>query len=134
MAHQKSKVRTFERMGYRQVQRKNSRNKKLLLKEQQKWLKNQGYRNLGWDNVIALFKKIREIQQEEHIKSLSLEELFIEADRIGNKYLDSKEINQRNLAIAQELNQIADIMDNQFPDHTVEVIDYAQTSKGKRKL
>ena len=27
-------------MGYRQVQRKNTRNKKLLVKEQQQWLKN----------------------------------------------------------------------------------------------
>lgn len=118
-------------MGYRQVQRKNSRNRKLLIKEQQKWLKDKGYKNVGWNDVISLYNKLQEIQQEENIKSLSLEELFIEADRIGNKYLDSKEINQRNLAIAKELNQIADLVDEQFPDNTVEVIDYAHVSRRK---
>lgn len=127
MANKKNKVRTFEGMRYRQVQRKNSRNRKLLLKEQQKWLKDRGFLNVGWNNIIDLFKKIKEIQQEENIKSLSLEELFLEADRIGNKYLDTKEINQRNLAIAKEVNQIADIIDEQFTDNTVETIDYAQT-------
>jgi predicted Rossmann fold nucleotide-binding protein DprA/Smf involved in DNA uptake len=128
----KNKTRTFKRMGYRQVQRKNSRNRKLLIKEQQKWLKDKGYKNVGWNDVINLYNKLQEIQQEENIKSLSLEELFIEADRIGNKYLDSKEINQRNLAIAKELNQIADLVDEQFPDNTVEVIDYAHVSRRKK--
>ena len=125
MANNKNKLRTFEGMKYRQVQRKNSRNKKLLLQEQQQWLKENGYRNLGWNHVVDLFKKIQEIQQEENIKSLSLEELFLEADRLGNKYLDSNEINERNLAIAKEVNQIADLFNEQFPDNTVEVIDYA---------
>ena len=120
-------------MKYRQVQRKNSGNKNLLLKEQQKWLKQNGYSNLGWDNVINLFEKIKELQQQENLKSLSLEELFIEADRIGNKYLDNKEVVQRNLAIAKELDQIANLFDEQFPDNTVEVIDYARTPR-KRKL
>jgi len=129
MTSKKDKVRTFKRMGYRQVQRKNSRNRKLLLKEQQQCLKNNGYRNVGWQNVIDLFNKIHEIQQENNIKSLNLEELFIEADCIGNKYLNDQEINQRNLAISQELNKIADIIDEQFPDNTVEVIDYSQTLK-----
>ncbi len=133
MAHKKNEVRTFEGMRYRQVQRKNSRNKNLLLKEQQKWLKAKGHRNVGWNNVIDLFKKIKEIQEEEHIKSLDLEELFLEADRIGNKYLDSKEIERRNAVIAKELNQIVKIIDKQFPDNAVEVIDYSKTST-KRKL
>ncbi len=128
MAQKKNQARTFEGMRYRQVQRKNSRNKILLLKEQQKWLKAEGYRNVGWNNVIDLFKKIKEIQEEEHIKSLNLEELFLEADRIGNKYLDNQEINRRNLLIAKELNQIVNIIDKQFPDNTVEVIDYSKTS------
>ena len=57
---------------------------------------------------------------------MSLEELFIEADRIGNKYLNSQEINQRNHRIAQELNEIADIIDSQYPDQKVEVIDYSK--------
>ena len=133
MAKAKNKVRTFEGMKYRKVQRKNSRNRILLPKEQQQWLKNNGYRNIGWNNVIGLFEKIKEIQQQENIKSLSLEELFLEADRIGNKYLDRKEIDKRNLAIAKELEQIANLFDEQFPDDTVEVIDYARTSS-RRKL
>jgi len=121
----KNKARTFEKMKYRQVQRKNSRNRNILPRSKQKWLKENGYRNIGWNNVIDLFKKIKDIQQEEDIKSSSLEELFLEADRLGNKYLDSQEIQQRNLAIANELGQIADIFNEQFPDNTVEVIDYA---------
>lgn len=132
MVNKKNKARTFEGMRYRQVQHKNSRNKNLLLKEQQKWLKAEGYRNVGWNNVIDLFKKIKEIQEEEHIKSLDLEELFLEADRIGNKYLDNQEINRRNLLIAKELNQITNIMDKQFPDNTVEVIDYSKKSTSRK--
>ena len=66
------------------------------------------------------------MQQKETVKSLSLEELFLEADRIGNKYLNSQEINQRNQRIAQELNEIAEIIDSQYPDQTLEVIDYSK--------
>lgn len=133
MVNKQNKARTFEGMKYRQIQRKNSRNKKLFPNEKQILLKEQGYRNIGWNNVINLFKKIKEIQQEEYIKSLDLEELFLEADRIGNKYLDSKEIDRRNAVIAKELNQIVNIIDKQFPDNAVEVIDYSKTST-KRKL
>lgn len=113
-------------MSYRQIQRKNSRNRNQLTKDKQQWLKDHGYYNLGWNNVINLFQKIKEIQELDIIKKSNLEELFIEADRIGNKYLNNKEINQFNLKIAQELNEIADIIDLQFPDHTFEVIDYSK--------
>ena len=128
MAKSKNKVRTFEGMKYRKVQRKNSRNRILLPKEQQKWLKENGYRNIGWNNVISLFEKIKEIQQQEYIKSLSLEELFLEADRIGNKYLERQEIDKRNLAVAKELEQIDNLFNEQFPD-CIEIIDYARTQK-----
>ena len=90
------------------------------------WLKQNNYRNVGWNNIIKLFEKVYELQQKEIVKSLSLEELFLEADRIGNKYLNSQEINQRNQKIAQELNVIADIIDSQYPDQTVEIVDYSQ--------
>ncbi len=113
-------------MKYHQVQRKNSHNRQRLNQENTAWLKNNNYRNIGWSNVIKLFQKIEELQEKETIKSLSIEELFIEADRIGNKYLSSKEINQRNLRIAQELNEIADIIDSEYPDQTVEIIDYSK--------
>ena len=129
MTNKKSKARTFNRMSYRQIQRKNSCNRKLLTQEKQQWLKDNGYRNLGWQNVINLYNKIQEFQQAENIKSLSLEELFLEADRIGNKYYQPQEIQQRNLNIAKELNEIADIIDTQFPDRLTEVIDYSHTAK-----
>lgn len=126
MVYKKNHKRTFKRMSYRVVQRKNSRNRALLTKENQRWLKVNNYRNIGWDNVIDLFQKIEELQEQEAIKNLSLEQLFIEADRIGNKYLNSQEINRRNLKIAKELDEIANIIDSQFPDNTVEVIDYSK--------
>ena len=113
-------------MPYRIVQRKNSRNRDRLTSENKKWLKDNNYRNVGWNNVINLFQKIKELQEQEAIQNLSLEQLFLEADRIGNKYLSSKEIKQRNLKIAQELDEIADIVDSQFPNRTVEVIDYSK--------
>ena len=129
MVNKKGKARTFKRMSYRQIQRKNSRNRKLLIQEKQQWLKDNGYRNLGWQNVINLYNKIQEFQQAENIKSLSLEELFLEADRIGNKYYQPQEIQQRNLKIAKELNEIADIIEARFPDRLTEVIDYSYTAK-----
>ncbi|WP_319418821.1 hypothetical protein [Pleurocapsa sp. FMAR1] len=126
MSSKKSSARTFRGMSYRKVQRKNSRDRQQLTKENQTLLKVHKYRNLGWTNVIKLFEKIRELQEQETVKSLSLEELFIEADRIGNKYFDSQEINQRNQRIAQELDEIADIIDSQYPDQKVEIVDYSK--------
>jgi len=126
MSRKKSKSRTFARMNYRQIQRKNSRDRLQLTKENQKWLKANSYKNLGWPNVISLFKKIKELKDKENIKKLSLEQLFIEADFVGNKYLSDQEVNSRNLRIAQELNDIAEIIDAQFPDTTREIIDYSK--------
>ncbi len=97
MTSKKTKARTFQRMKYRTVQRKNSRNRLKLSPENQQYLKDNGYRNIGWTNVISLFEKIIELQKQESINNLSLEELFIEADRVGNKYLTNKEINDRHL-------------------------------------
>lgn len=122
----KPSAKTFKGMSYRKVQRKNSRDRLLLTKENQIWLKEHKFRNLGWSNVIQLFEKIRELQEQEMIENLTLEELFIEADRIGNKYLDHQEVNQRNQIIAQELTEIAEIIDSQYPDQTIEVVDYSK--------
>lgn len=125
-------------MGYRKVQRKNSRNRKLLTLEYQKWLKNNGYRNIGWQNVINLYQKIIELQSEERINRLDLEELFLEADRIGNKYLSSEEIKKNEQKLAKEVNKISEIIDSQFPDNTLTVIDYSnhhkQSKKSRRKI
>ena len=126
MSGKKSSKRIFKGMSYRQVQRKNSRNRQQLSKENQFWLKKHNHRNIGWSNVIQLFDKLEELQEQEIVKNLSLEELFIEADFIGNKYLDSQEINQRNLRIAKELDEIADIIDSHYPDNTIEISDYSK--------
>lgn len=126
MNRKKSKTKTFARLNYRQIQKKNSRDRLQLTKENQKWLKEHNYKNRGWSNVISLFKKITELKDKENIKKLNLEELFIEADFVGNKYLSDQEINSRNLRIAQELNDIAEIIDAQFPDTTREIIDYSK--------
>ena len=126
MSSNNKSPRTFQGMNYRQVQRKNSHNRERLTPENQVWLKQNKYRNVGWNNVIKLFAKIVELQQKEAVKDLSLEELFLEADRIGNKYLDNQEINQRHQRIAQELNEIAEIIDSQYPDNSLEVIDYSK--------
>ncbi|MEM7593977.1 MAG: hypothetical protein AAF383_21135 [Cyanobacteria bacterium P01_A01_bin.83] len=126
MSSKKSSARTFRGMNYRKVQRKNSRDRQQLTKENQTWLKHHNHRNIGWVNIIELYEKIRELQEQEKVKNLSLEELFIEADRIGNKYLKSKEINQRHQRIARELDEIANIIDSQYPDQIVEIIDYSK--------
>lgn len=120
----KTKPKTFARMTYRQLQKKNKRDRAQLSKQDRIWLKTSNYRNIGWTNVINLFQKIKEIKEKESIRKLDLEQLFIEADLIGNKYLTGEEIQNRNLKIARELNEIADIIDAQFPDNTNEVIIY----------
>ena len=129
MANNKLEPRTFKRMGYRQVQRKNSRNRNQLTAEHQKWLKDNGYRNIGWSNVISLYEKIIDLQDKERINDFSLEELFLEADRIGNKYFTNQEINERHKKIAIEVNQIAEIIDLQFPDNKLEIFDYSKNNK-----
>ena len=129
----KNKPRTFQRMGYRKLQRKNSRNRKLLNKEHQQWLKDHGYKNVGWENLISLYQKIEELQREEQINDLSLEELFLEADRIGNKYLSGQEIHEQQQKIAAELNEIAEILDTQLPPQQPEVVDYSQSKRVTKK-
>ncbi len=129
MANKKLEPRTFKRMGYRQVQRKNYRNRNQLTAEHQKWLKDNGYRNIGWSNVISLYEKIIDLQDKERIHDFSLEELFLEADRIGNKYFTNQEINERHKKIAIEVNQIAEIIDLHFPDNKLEIFDYSKNNK-----
>ncbi|VEP17427.1 conserved hypothetical protein [Hyella patelloides LEGE 07179] len=125
MVKKKLKAKTFQGMNYRKVQRKNSRNRNLLIRENQKWLKNNGYRNIGWNNVISLYQAIAELQRKEQISEFNLEELFLEADRIGNKYFSQQEIHNKQQKIAQELNEITEIIDYQFPDNKIEIVDYS---------
>lgn len=131
MVNQKSLKRTFKEMSYREVQRTNSENRSKLKKESQQWLKNNGYKNLGWDKVIDLYQKIEELLEQSKLEAMSLEELFLEADRIGNKYLDSDEISEFQQQLSKEVAEIGKLIDQQFPDTEMEVIDYSQKTKQK---
>lgn len=119
-------------MSYREVQRSNSDRRSKLLKKDQKWLKENGYKNVGWNNVIKLYQKINDLLIQPDPNEDTLEELFLKADRIGNKYQTPEEIAAFNQKLAAEVNEIAAQVDRQFPDSEIEVIDYRQPSR-KRK-
>lgn len=126
MANKKSKIRKFNGMSYHQVQRANSKQRSKLYKEDCKWLKDNGYRNIGWDKVINLYLKIEEFLDKYQLDNLTLEELFLESDRIGNKYLSSQEIKEFNQRLSKEVNEVAEEIDKQFPDSESEFIDFSE--------
>lgn len=120
-------------MSYRQVQRANSKNRSKIHKEDQRWLKENSYRNVGWDNVTNLYQKIEEFLDKYRLEDLTLEELFLEADRIGNKYLTSQEIEEFNQRLSKEVNEIAEEFDKQFPDTEIEVIDFSEKTNNRSR-
>lgn len=126
--NQKSKKRLFSGMDYRQVQRDNSSRHSQLKKDGQDLLKAQGYKNIGWDNVIALYQKLNELWLQPDPKEDTLEELFLKADRIGSKYQTHEEIGEFNQKLATEVSEISDIVDRQFPEPEIEFIDYSRKS------
>jgi hypothetical protein len=133
MAKQKSKARTFNQMSYRDVQRANSQNRGKLNKDDQKWLKENNYKNVGWENVILLYQKIEEFLDKQKYEDFSLEELFLEADHIGNKYQTSEEIAEFNRKLSEVVSEISEEVDKQFPDTEIEVIDCSsQSSRTKQ--
>ncbi|MEH2459212.1 hypothetical protein [Nostoc sp.] len=131
MNNQKSKKRNFRGMSYRVVQLANSKNRTKLYKKDQTWLKEEFYKNIGWENVINLYQKIEEFISNYQLEELTLEELFIEADRIGNKYLTNQEIKEYNQSLSKEVNEVAEEMDRQFPDTEMEFIDFSQKNNIK---
>lgn len=132
MSEQKNKKRTFRSMSYREVQLANSKNRVLLTKPDQQWLKKSGYKNVGWDKVILLYQKTEElIQEQDYLNDLSLGELFLEADRIGNKYLTAEEIADNNQKLAEVNNRINEQIDQAFPDTEDEVIDFGNKTVRK---
>jgi hypothetical protein len=134
MTSQKKSIRKFKGMSYREIQSDNSKNRMKLKKDEQKWLKDNNYKNVGWNNVIELYQKIREILEKDKFNEMTLEELFLEADRIGNKYQTQEEIKTFNQTLAEEVNKIAESIDRQFPDTENEVIDFSdQNSCRTRK-
>jgi hypothetical protein len=128
MAVKNNKPKNFNGMSYREVQRTNSDRRKQLSKEDQKWLKDNDFRNVGWTAVIALYEKIDELLDKQYLEDLSLGELFLEADRIGNKYLTPDEIEAHNRELAAVTNEIDEEVDRQFPDTEMEFVDFSRAA------
>lgn len=118
-------------MNYRELQSDNSKKRSKLDREDRQCLKINGYKNVGWDSAIELYQKIEDILEGYKWKDLSLEELFLAADRIGNKYLTHQEIANFNQKLSQEVNEIAEEIDRQFPDLENEFIDFSHTTNNK---
>ncbi|QHG20015.1 hypothetical protein A6V25_13065 [Nostoc sp. ATCC 53789] len=78
---------------------------------------------------MRLYHKIKEFLDKYQFDDLTLEELFLEADRIGNKYLTSQEIQETNYNLAKEVNEIAEEIDKQYPDTEIEIIDFSNKTK-----
>jgi predicted nuclease with TOPRIM domain len=134
MSDKKNKKRLFKSMSYREVQLANSKNRIELTKPDQKWLKTSGYRNTGWDNIIALYKKIEELSQEQDdVNDFSLGDLFLEADRLGDKYLNAEEVADNRQKLAQANTVINDQIDKSFPDTENEIIDFSKKLSRKVK-
>jgi dihydroorotate dehydrogenase len=132
----KSKARTYKTLTYKQLQANNKETRSHLKPDDRKLLKTNGYKNLGWDNAIALYEKITDFQSQYDLEDDSLEDLFLQADRIGNKYQTPEEIAAFQAELATEVNTIADLIEEQFPDTEPEIIDYGtqnQPRKSQRK-
>lgn len=121
--------RQFNGLSYREVQRANSQNRQKIHKPDQKQLKAEGYKNTGWDNIIRLYQRIEEFLDRYQYEDLELDELFLEADRIGNKYLTPEEIEEYNQKLAKEVSEMEEVIDRQFPDAEVEIIDFSDHKK-----
>ncbi len=122
----KNTAKLFQSMTYHQVQRLNSQSRLTLRKDDQIWLKQQGFRNVGWSNVINLYENISTILERYDKELPELDELFIEADRIGNKYLDPDEIQEYQSKLAAQNRLFEQQIDQQFPDTEIEIIDFRQ--------
>ena len=128
----KNKKRLFSGMGYREVQRSNSNRRSHLPKKEQVWLKENDYKNVGWENVIKLYQKINELLLQPDPNEDTLEELFLKAERIGNKYQTPAEIREFNQKLSVAVNEVADEIDRQFPESEIEVVDYSK-AQNKRQ-
>lgn len=133
MVNRKGQKRNFKELSYRQLQRHNSENRNKLKKEDQKWLRDNGFKNVGWENVINLYQKIEEFLNKYRFEDMSLEALFLEADRIGNKYLSPQEIEEFNRQLSKEITDIGALIDEQFPDTEIEVVDYSKKTAPKEQ-
>ena len=121
--------RQHQNQTYSQLQSANKQGRSELRKPDQIWLKMNGYKNVGWDKAIELSEKIADFKSQYDREDDSLEDLFLEADRIGNKYQTPEEIAAFQAALTAEVNAIADLVDEQFPDTEIEIIDYGTQSR-----
>ena len=127
----RSSPRTYQQLSYRQLQAHNKQTRSQLRREDQQALKINGFKNVGWTAAIELYEKIAAYLTQYKLAEDSLDELFLEADRIGNQYQSSEEIAAFQAALATEVEAIANLVDEQFPDDQPEVIDYG-TSKTRQ--
>ncbi|EKD07446.1 MAG: hypothetical protein P5702_00225 [Limnospira sp. PMC 1291.21] len=126
MARQK---RTFLGMSYREVQKWNSENRTKLDRQQQQKLKEEGFRNVGWESVIGLYLALDALINSEPEPELesSLEELFLEAARIGDKYQTEEDRATFQREFDREIAEINALIEEQFPQpQTIEFIDYSR--------
>ncbi|MBE9068891.1 hypothetical protein IQ260_19800, partial [Leptolyngbya cf. ectocarpi LEGE 11479] len=91
-----------------------------------------GYKNVGWNNVIELYQKLNDRLLQSDPGEDTLEDLFLRADRIGNKYQTSEEIREFNQKLTAEVNKISDQVDRQFPESEMEFVDYSATTKKQK--
>lgn len=131
MVSKSKKKRLFDGKGYREIQRSNTQRKELLSKTDQSWLREHQYKNVGWDKVIQLQQKINDFLNSYRKDDLSLEDLFLEADRIGSKYQTAEEINAFYQALSETVESIGQKVDQYFPDEEPEVLDYSPHRSNK---
>lgn len=121
--------RTFLGMSYREVQKWNSENRTKLDRQQQQKLKEEGFRNVGWESVIGLYLALDALinpEPEPELES-SLEELFLEAARIGDKYQTEEDRATFQREFDREIAEINALIEEQFPQpQTIEFIDYSR--------
>ena len=86
MTSRQRQRRRFCGMSYSEVQSSNSIRRNQLPKLDRIWLKDNGYKNVGWDNVIQLYQKINDRLAQPEGDELALEELFLQADRIMKEF------------------------------------------------
>jgi hypothetical protein len=122
----------FQGLGYRQLQRVNSTQKQQLQAEELITLKNEGHKNIGWESVIRLQKRIQELSTSVYRTGWDLDQLFLEADRIGQKYQSSTEIAVHEEQLTLLSMEIDDAIDEQFPDTEVEIISFSGKSNELR--
>jgi hypothetical protein len=129
----KKNARIYKDCTYRSLQRTNSVERAKLSKFQQSTLASNGFQNIGWDHIIKLHEELIKINLAQNT---TLEDLFLNADRIANKYQSAEEISEFNQKMSESAARISDLIDSQFPpEDKVEFIDFGTktTSNAQNK-